>query len=265
MNVGDTVVFRARTQGGVISFAVTGYSFVPLPITMASRIRGRGGVGLSMQAARAGVVSPSTVTQGRSAPRLSMQILPGVTSCRTSTDSVCFDVFTTSGYEIVAASVNGVSLRDSILVTVAVPAGLALTCSNPAGQSHAGADTLVRAQTVSCKALVTPAGATDALVITDWTFASSDGSFALSRRAVELPFSPDSTLWSGVMVKSGTVTVSGTVGGVPVNPASSVITVTARNWSADTVAYQIIPVATPFKDPPDSVQELGSNRTTGLC
>jgi hypothetical protein len=52
---------------------------------------------------------------------------------------------------------------------------------------------------------------------------------------------------------------------VPVNPASSVITVTARNWSADTVAYQIIPVATPFKDPPDSVQELGSNRTTGLC
>lgn len=214
---------------------------------------------LIREMARAGVVSPSTVTRGRSAglvPKPSMQIIPGMTSCRTSTYWRCFDVFTTSGYEIVSGTVDGKAMRDSILVTVVVPSGLALTCT-PADSSHPGSAKLVRADSVTCKASVTPAGATDELVITDWTFASSDSSFALSRRGAGL-FGPDSTQWSGTMVISGKVTVTGTVGGVAATD-SAAITVKARDWSKDTVAYEIKRVPTSVKDPPDSVEDLGSN------
>ena len=265
VNSGDTVMFGVYTDSASTVLSVTGYSFVPLPpIAMARRIPGRGGVLPAIRAAPARVGSAASVTRGRSAifaPGRSAQLLPGVTSCRTATDSTCFDVFTTSGYEIVSATVDGVAERDSILVTVVVPSRLALTCT-PADPLNPGKAKLVRADSVTCKASVTPAGATDELVITDWDFVSSDTSFALSRRGAGLPFGPDSTQWSGTMVMSGKVTVTGTVGGVA-DSASAAITVTARDWSKDTVAYQIIPGPSRYGDPPANVHKLGENNEIG--
>jgi hypothetical protein len=158
VNAGDTVVFMASTDVAAFTFSVTGYSFVPLPpIAMARRIPGRGGVLPAIRAAPAQVGSAASVTRGRSAtfiPGRSGQLLPGVTSCRTATDSVCFDLFTTSGYEIISATVDGVSERDSILVTVAVPDSLHVT--SVAGHNQGGSFTSLAKEdtlTLSAKAV----------------------------------------------------------------------------------------------------------------
>ncbi len=65
-------------------------------------------------------------------------------------------------------------------------------------------------------------------------------------------------MWGGTILLSGIVSVTATVAGSE-QTVSRPITVTPRNWSAKLVDVAIATVATPFNDPPDSVQELGSN------
>jgi hypothetical protein len=156
VNSGDTVVFFATTNVAAFTFSVAGYSFVPLPpLAMNRGISGRGGVLRTIRGVLARPATTASSTRARSAisaPGRSAQLLPGVTSCRASTDSVCFDVFTTSGYEIISATVDGVSERDSLLVTVAPPPD-SLTVTSVAGSNAGGSFTsLAREDTLSLNA-----------------------------------------------------------------------------------------------------------------
>jgi hypothetical protein len=85
-----------------------------------------------------------------------------------------------------------------------------------------------RATPVRCTASVTPPGG--ALVISDWAFAATGGGYSTHRAGVDPSFTPSSTTWEGPLVKSGTVTVSGTVAGQAVSPKSVTLTVRAREW-----------------------------------
>jgi hypothetical protein len=227
VNAGDTVVFISSPAGQTTSFAVVGYTFVPLPPAMASRSPGWA-PRFFLRPAPAPTGTIAIGVPRRPMPRRSAQMIPGISSCGTSTDTVCFAVFTASGYEVVSASVNSIAQRDSIFVTVTT--GLAVSCANWAGQTSGGNATVTRADSVSCKATLTNPGPTDTLVVTDWKFASSDGAFLVDRGAAGASFGSDLTVWSGQMVTSGVVTVTGTVRGAPVPPAMSKITVSARNW-----------------------------------
>jgi hypothetical protein len=133
---------------------------------------------------------------------------------------------------------------------------LKLLCSDRLGHSDTeGGATIVRGDSVSCRASSATA---DPLVVATWSFLSSDTSFLHNRTDEGAVYVPDSSHWAGQMVKSGTVTVRGTIGAQSVTK-SALVTVTNRDWSKDTVAYTIKPVGTEYGDPPVSIEQLGSN------
>jgi len=201
VNSGDTVMFGVYTDSASTVLSVTGYSFVPLPpIAMARRIPGRGGVLPAIRAAPARVGSAASVTRGRSAglvPGRSMQMIPGVPSCRTSTATTCFDVFTTSGYEIVSATVDGVAERDSILVTVVVPIpddSFAVVCVP---------GTATRGSAVQCSGRF---GRPRAFTVMAHV-ATSTGFNLQMRDSVTVPVDSTQFSWSGVAAASTAVTM----------------------------------------------------------
>ena len=110
---------------------------------------------------------------------------------------------------------------------------------------------VVRGTPTLCTASLSD-GATPA--VTAWHFASEN-----SLQPTLSVDGPAGTTWGGAMVISGTVTATATVAG-GAQTASSGVRVIARDWSADTVAYTLTEVATPYGDPPRHEHDLGSNQ-----
>ncbi|MDQ4078044.1 MAG: hypothetical protein M3220_17575 [Chloroflexota bacterium] len=94
---------------------------------------------------------------------------------------------------------------------------LKLVCSGERG----GANTVIRGERIRCEAKKDPENAPGALTITQWSFEGED------RIDGELT----STVWEGVMVKSGTVQVSGTIGSTTPPPSTAAIEVKDRVWA----------------------------------
>jgi hypothetical protein len=92
---------------------------------------------------------------------------------------------------------------------------LKLTCT-----SDRGRDVVTRGKLITCTAEKDPADEPGPLVITGWAFENvqrGDGD-------------PTSTEWKGIMVKGGTVQVSGRVGSGEVRTATATIEVVDREW-----------------------------------
>jgi len=203
--------------------------------------------------------TPEGVTMGRGVK--TAHFMDAAVECGGATAEVCYDDPPQTGYEVVTALVNGKVQRDSVLVTV-VPA-LKLTCSDARGVSDAnGGATVVRAQSVHCKASLDPEGSTEALTVTDWHFVSPDGTLSRNRHDVNPTFSPDSTVWAGPMITSGTVTVTAAIGNSLPQGKSALITVRPRRWTKDSIPHfplnpdSIGQGSLPTQ--PDSVHDLGA-------
>jgi hypothetical protein len=90
--------------------------------------------------------------------------------------------------------------------------------------------TVVRAESIACTAGSDPAGAR--VQVTDWKF--EGGGFTLHDETDPHPLS-----WSGQMVQSGTVTVTGTVNGQGPQTASAQVSVTDRDWSQKAPVFTV--------------------------
>jgi hypothetical protein len=88
--------------------------------------------------------------------------------------------------------------------------------------------TVVRAESITCTAGSDPAGAR--VQVTDWKF--EGGGFTIQDEADPHPLS-----WSGQMVQSGTITVTGTVNGQGPQTASAQVSVKDRDWSQTTLTF----------------------------
>jgi hypothetical protein len=129
-----------------------------------------------------------------------------------------------------------------IHVTVPTAPGLKLTCDGP---TEFG-------QTATCTATVEGAGAP---VVNAWEFNGvMDGAPVRILRAS----GHSSTQWSGPVVLSGTVTVRGTVGGVPTTATADLL-VTPRFWESEIIRHvekDVVP--SELSDPPLTMKGLGS-------
>lgn len=98
-------------------------------------------------------------------------------------------------------------------------AALVLECRGRDGAG--GVDTVLRGERIRCVARKEPETASGALRVAGWSFEGrerTDGD-------------PASAAWEGVMVRGGTVTVRGSIGGGAPQTASVVVVVRARDWS----------------------------------
>lgn len=120
--------------------------------------------------------------------------------------------------------------------------------TTPAVAVSCSPNPVMRGAVTNCQATVPP-GVT--LSVSEWRFVSSQLPTPIVRQS-------SSTLWSGIAAVSGEVRVSGQVNGT-LSTVSSSLTVTARNWTSDTVLFQVQEV-TPSGLPvyPDSVGKLGN-------
>lgn len=146
-----------------------------------------------------------------------------------------------SGTLTVQARVNGTPMSGS--VAIVVKPKLTLTCTP---------STLVRTNPTSCVARVI--GATGPLQVTDWEFSPSEQDLPTLGRLEN----PTDSVWSGQVVVSGTVTVSGVADGQTLDPASVTITVQPRNWSAVFPAFDVREVTSTLRTDPRSWQDLGN-------
>ena len=271
---GDTTVFRT-TAPGAKDVSVTGYYFVPSASLPALAMRSNGALRAPGAASGGPAVSApipqrpavrqgtsTSVTEGVTAVRVGRKahFLDATFDCSLTTEKVCYDDPPRTGYEVVTAKVDGVLQRDSVLVTV-VPV-LKLTCSDRRGVSDAkGGATVVRADTVSCRASATEG----LLAVTDWSFASTGYPYSLTRTGGDdSTYARDSSTWTGPMFTAGLVTVGAKVGGVD-QTASAQVLVTARSWNTrwlDSTRWTAREVAHRHGDPPAADSELGLNRVS---
>jgi hypothetical protein len=109
---------------------------------------------------------------------------------------------------------------------------------------------VVRGGTITCTA--TTSGSSQPTV-TDWRFKSAS---LLS----DITETTSATQWQGPLVTPGFVIVNGTINGAGKSDTVAV-TVTPRNWSADTVDYLFLPnepIPGPLMDPPTRIGDLGA-------
>lgn len=247
---GDTTVFRT-TAPGAKELRVTGYSFVPSAPVTASAMRGSralrvpsaasGGPALSASSPQRLAVRQGTsgsATEGVTARRggRKAHFLDATFDCSDAMDTVCYDNPSRTGYEVVTAKVDGELQRDSVLVEVVPAAELVLRCSDARGVSDAtGGTTVVRGQSVICRASLSPDGSTARLTVTQWIFVSTDSTLTRNRNETNPSFDPDSTVWAGPMITSGSVTVTAAVGNGSPSTRAALITVTPRDWSREPI------------------------------
>ncbi|MBI2408707.1 MAG: hypothetical protein HYV19_10445 [Gemmatimonadetes bacterium] len=251
LTYGDTTVFRVTAPGAPDgSWWVTGLSFSPLASPHGSSLRAVHENATFRATKSASAVrrypSSNTLSSGRPptggdtervVPARSLQPVPfrdAAYSCGDSAIRLCYDDPRVTGYEIVTALVGGAIQRDSILITV-LPK-LMLTCKNSNGETDSnGGTTVVRAQSVSCRAALAPEGSTQRITVSDWTFVSHDRWIVRKRSDVDPTFSNDSLAWTGRMVATGVVTVFAAVSGSQSDSASARITVHPRRWNGDSI------------------------------
>jgi hypothetical protein len=108
-----------------------------------------------------------------------------------------------------------------------------------------------RGSVATCTATADPSGA--ALSVSSWRFSNTSGGLH-----VFVNLTSSNTTWGGTVALGGTVEVFGTVGGVP-DTGSTGLTVLDRNWSTDTVLYQLLtPGAGNLPLVPSDLGELGN-------
>ncbi len=95
------------------------------------------------------------------------------------------------------------------------------------------------------------------MAISQWKFTSAD----LSSPIVE---QKSDTVWRGIAATDGEVTVAGMLGGYETSGRSNIV-VRARNWSADTVRFQVVERAQAgvLPEKPTRVGELGATANHG--
>ena len=115
---------------------------------------------------------------------------------------------------------------------------------------------------MACRASVDPPASPGQLVVTGWNFRSLDGTISIDRANAEGGLGTDSTMWAGVMVVSGTVTVHATIEGRSATAASTV-TIRSREWTNKAIPMYPDPVNVGQGDHdsnPGSVHDLGKTR-----
>lgn len=249
LTYGDTTVFRV-TAPGAVQWSVVGYAFVPLasaPGSALRAVRGNAALGATeaVSMSRHGVSEwKSTVERATSGgipeaalparPQRPAHFLDAEFACDDATTVICFDDPENTGYEIVTAVVDGELQRDSVLVRV-LPK-LVLTCMDSNGTTDAnGGATVIRAQVVTCRASLAPAGATGSLTVSDWVFMSHDRWIVRRRSDLGQTFTPDSLTWTGPLVATGVVTVAATIDQSRSDSAASRVTVRPRAWTGDSI------------------------------
>ena len=75
----------------------------------------------------------------------------------------------------------------------------------------------------------------ETLTVTAWHFVARDGILSRNRQDVDPSFSPDSTVWAGPLITSGTVTVDASVSNVGSRKKSVGITVSPRDWKHEPI------------------------------
>lgn len=112
-----------------------------------------------------------------------------------------------------------------------------------------------RGQEVTCS-VVLPEGAPPT-TISEWKFTSPD----LSAPIVE---QTSDTIWKGIAATGGEVSIAATLGGDPISGRGNIV-VQARDWSADTVRYQVVEKAQTgvLPEKPTRVGELGATANHG--
>jgi hypothetical protein len=249
LTYGDTTVFRVTVPGAPdSSWTVTGFEYVPLVSASELPVQGRRAFEAPVQQSRQATVKASrsmrttvrpsraaAVDEGvRRAAVRTAHFLDAAFECSDTSVFPCYDDPPQTGYQVVTAKVSGAMQRDSVLVTV-LPK-LVLTCKNANGETDAnGGTTVVRAQSVSCRASLAPLGSTESITVSDWTFVSHDRWIVRRRSDVDPSFSPDSLSWTGPMVATGVVTVFASVSGSRSDSTSAQVTVQPRRWNGDSI------------------------------
>ncbi|MBI2408709.1 MAG: hypothetical protein HYV19_10455 [Gemmatimonadetes bacterium] len=158
LTYGDTTVFRVTVPGAPdSSWTVTGYQFASLGLQQTAALLAVRGyserstrTGQRIVAFGAPVIGPTndrtaresdveSVSQARK--QRPVHFRDAEHECDGATSTRCFDDPQDTGYEIVTALVDGISQRDSVLVTVLRPPALVVRCT-PA--------TVVRGDSVIC-------------------------------------------------------------------------------------------------------------------
>ena len=110
---------------------------------------------------------------------------------------------------------------------------------------------VTRGANVTCTA--SAADPTAQLTVNEWRFDGAE----LSAPIIESSSAPT---WSGVAATSGTVRVKGTLGGAPA-AGEAALNVAARDWTQDTVAYELMEITPSGLDPHPSVPGQLGNHT----
>lgn len=155
------------------------------------------------------------------------------------------DTETLAGTSITALDLipsTGIEAGDYVAwdVNFSAGSGLTVTCA-----------AVTRGDQITCTASADDPNAQ--LTVTEWRFESPE----IPQPIVEVA---GSTTWSGLAAVSGTVKVKGTIDGAQ-REGVGPLTVTARDWSQDTVAFQLTEVS-PSGQPahPRRVGELGNHQ-----